>query len=449
MHPLSKLTRRGLLGGSAAAAAIAPFVPVLSSHAQADGTPVRVILVYSPSGTVLPRWRPTGTEADWELSEILGDLASHKDDIIVLDGVDDEAAHHLTYHPAQGWGYGGHHAIASLWSGVPAIDLGDDELTGGGQTVDQFLGAQLEGATPFNTLQFGVGHPDGYDWRRRMSYSAPQTPVAPTTDPATMLEQIFGAPELDDEARARRREGRLSVIDSVLEDLGGLEAKLGADDRIKIERHLDAVREMEQQILASSTDCTAPGRAQPADTYPADTASMMDLMVRALACDATRVATFMWGFEASNASFPFLDLQVDDDRYHLLSHAQDPAGMDAFAEVQRWFCQQFSALLDRLEAETLPEGTLLDHTIVVWASPVSVGWNHTSRNLPIVLGGRGGGYFTTGRYHRWGDLPGDTNTHLYHGGRTMNDLLLSIVHAAGLDHVETFGDAAYCTGPLL
>lgn len=301
-------------------------------------------------------------------------------------------------------------------------------------------------------LQFGVEHREEDHWKHRISYAAAQTPVAAVDDAMTMFEQIFGSIDLDEDAKLRLKESRLSVLDSVFEDLDRLAQRTGKSDQMKIERHLNGLRELELQIQ-NGVGCSA---TPPADTagqgwggYPQRTGTMLDLLVTSLACDATRSATFMWGWENSNAKWPHLNLGVDDDRYHGLSHRQGGPEMDAYATIQQWYVQQFKELLDRLDAVPQAEGTMLDHTVVVWASPTSVSWNHTSRNLPILIGGRGGGYFTTDRYHKYGDLPGDNNSHLYHGGRTMNDLHLSLIHAMGFGEVETFGDPAFCTEPLL
>ncbi len=447
MHVLSQFSRRKLLGGGAAAAALGPFIPLLDSHAGGDGIPTRLIIVYTPAGTVLPRWRPTGTETDWQLSEILSPLAERKADVIVLDGVDDEAAHHTPgeFHP-QGWGYGGHHAICSLWSGV--TPLVGSEFSGASITLDQYIGQQLAGLTPFNTLQFGVAHREEEHWKNRISYSGPSAPVAAIGNPVAMLEHIFGDLDLDEAAQLRLKNGRLSVLDSVVGELDALASRTSKSDQIKIEEHLDSIREMELQIRTGVQGCAIPELAG-VGGFEGSTADMMDLMVTALACDATRVETLMWSWENSGEDFEWLDLDVPDTRYHGLSHEQNEAAQTAYSLEQQWYVSQFKALLDRLDAVEQADGnTLLDHTAVVWASPTSVSWNHSSRNLPIVIGGRGGGYFTTDRYHRWGDLPGDTNTHLYHGGRTMNDLHLSLLRAMGLDD-ETFGDPQFCTGPLI
>lgn len=442
------VSRRQFLGGATAAAALTPFVPMLESHAGGSGAPTRLIILYSGAGSIMPRWRPTGNETDWELSELLSPLAPHKDDIIVLDGVDNEAAHHHPVEPGQG----GHHSIASLWSGAPVISEADDVLWSSSVTLDQHIAQRIGDQTLFPSLEFGVDVRSEVYWKTRLSYTGPAQPVEPIGDPQVMLQRIFGDPSLTESDLLRLRQGRLSVIDSVSHSLAALNGKSSKSDQVKIDQHLTSLREIEQQVSAGLAACDAPTletlsppQAQ-FGNYPKQTEQMLDLMVSALACDATRVATFMWSHENSNVRFPWLDLGIDDTRLHGLSHLEDS---DHFALEMQWYAEQVNGLLDRLAARPEGDGTMLDNTVVVWASPVSVSWRHISRNLPIVLAGRGGGYFETGRYHRYGDYDFASRSHDPHGGRAMNDLHLSILHAMGLTDEETFGSPEFCTGPLL
>lgn len=447
MHFHRKINRRRFLGGATAAAALAPFVPLLDSQAGETGYPTRLIIVYTAAGTIMPRWRPTGTEQNWQLSELLSPLADHKQDLIVLDGVDDEAAHHLG--PQM---QGGHHSICSLWSGMPALAEGADVLWSAGPTLDQFIAARLAGATAFPSLEFAVAHRQDVYWKNRLSYTGPAQPVPASDDPYQMLERVFGDPNADPSQLQRQRDARLSVIDPVAQSLRELQQRTSRGDRVKIDQHLTALREVEQQIEQGIVSCDAPSLAPlptpsvPFENYPQVTEMMMDLMVKSLACDATRVATFMWDWENAGTKFPWLDLNVADDRFHGQSHLEDSP---AFATIMKWYAARFADLLQRLKDVPEGDGTLLDNTIVVWASPCSVSWRHISRNLPIVLAGGGGGYFQTDRYHRYGSYDFASRSHAPHGGRTMNDLHLSLLAAMGMGDVETFGSPEFCTEPLL
>ncbi len=441
------ISRRQFLGGTAAAAALTPFVPLLESHAGGNGFPTRLVILYTPAGTIMPRWRPTGSETDWELSELLMPLAPHKDKLLVLDGVDNEAAHHNPAEPGQG----GHHALGALWSGRP-LQVDGMNAFSSGITLDQYLAQQIGHHTLFPSLEFGVDVRDEVEARTRLSYSGPAAPVEPVGDAQVMLERIFGDPDADESELLRIRDGRLSVIDSVAGSLDALEARASKSDRHKIDQHLTALREVELQVQAGLAACDPPEIQElgpPAEqfgNYPLQTEMMLDLMAASLACDATRIASLMWSWENSNARFPWLNLGIDDTRFHPLSHLENS---DYFAQEMLWYAEQVGGLLDRLEAIPEGDGTMLDNTVVVWASPCSVSHQHISRNLPIVLAGSAGGYFDTGRYHRWGSYDFASRSHDPHGGRSMNDLHISLLHAMGLTEEQTFGNPEFCSGPLL
>ncbi|MEM6996913.1 MAG: DUF1552 domain-containing protein [Myxococcota bacterium] len=444
----SRISRRAFLGGAATTAALAPFVPVLESQAGASGYPTRLIVLYTPAGSIMPRWRPTGTEKNWELSQLLTPLAPHKEDIIVIDGVDNEAAHHGVAQPGQG----GHRALASLWSGVPEIGTSEANLWSGGVTLDQHVAQRVGGETLFPSLEFGADIRDENTALHRLSYTGAAEPIEPVADPQVMLERIFGDPDASQSDILRIRDGRLSVIDSVAGSLDALTARTSQGDKAKIEQHLTALRDVEKQVQAGLAACEPPALdplpqgGQAFDNYPMVTSQNLDLMVAALACDATRVASFMWSWENSSVRFPWLNLAGAERRFHPLSHLGDSPD---FALQLDWYAGQVSALLDRLAAVPEGDGTLLDHSVVVWASPCSVSYKHISRNLPIVLAGGGNGYFETGRYHRFGNYDFASESHDPHGGRTMNDLCLSLMHAMGITDEETFGSPEFCTEPLL
>ena len=288
MHIRRSISRRQFLGGAAAATALTPFVPLLDSQAQDNGYPVRLVILYTPAGTLMPRWRPTGNETNWELSELLMPLAAHKDDLIVLDGVDNEAAHHNPADPGQG----GHHALSALWSGRPALVDGTGQWSSG-ITLDQYIAQRIGDQTLFPSLEFGVDVRDEVEARTRLSYTGAAEPVEPVGDPHLMLERIFGDPNADESELLRIRDGRLSVIDSVAASLESLKSRTSKSDLAKIDQHLTALREVELQVQAGLAACEPPMLQElgpPAEqfgNYPLQTEMMLDLMAAALACDAT------------------------------------------------------------------------------------------------------------------------------------------------------------------
>jgi hypothetical protein len=218
-------------------------------------------------------------------------------------------------------------------------------------------------------------------------------------------------------------------------DLADLRARLGTEEARKLDQHLASVRELERSM--GITACS--GGTPPAslakdqnDNFPAIGTAQLDLLVAALACGATNVASLQWSFTVSPVVFSWLGIS---DQHHTLSHVGDgdTAGVARFVDCERWFAARFASLLEKLAATPDPAGgTLLDTTLVVWAKEMGEARLHNCIDVPFVLGG--GGVFTGGRYL-------DTK------GAAHAQLLVSICHAMGLTNT-TFGPAAAGTGPL-
>jgi hypothetical protein len=170
---------------------------------------------------------------------------------------------------------------------------------------------------------------------------------------------------------------------------------------------------------------------------------MFDLMTSALVCDLTRVIAIQGATESSGPRFAHHDAIP-----HEISHRQDEAGVAMQTEITTWWMDQLAQFLDRLAAIPEGDGTLLDNTVVACTSVIGEAWYHGERNVPVVLAGGAGGYLNPGRYLRFGNFPADgIKNREPHGGRTMNDLLISLCHAMG-HPVSSFGNPAYCTGPI-
>jgi len=198
-----------------------------------------------------------------------------------------------------------------------------------------------------------------------------------------------------------------------------------------IERRLDV-------LTTAGAACMVP--AQPAVTDPEGEDSMAavarlqaDLLVMALACDLTRVGSLQHSSGANNIRFPFLQSYEDD---HQLSHSgnNDTTSQNEWIHAPDWYASQFAHLLQRLKSIPEGSGTMLDNTLILWVSDIAVGNTHSHKNMPFILAGRAGGLLRTGRYVRYQD-------------KWHNDLLLAILQAMGVPRA-TFGDPAFCTGPL-
>jgi hypothetical protein len=436
-----KWSRRNLLRTLGISAAAAPFIPLLEGHAEDPVVPKRLVLFTHTNGVVLENWRPTGSEHDFVLPSILAPLQAHRDRMLVLDGVDLGYALDINKINV------GHSGIASLWTGSHVI-WQDEQVENGwasGPSVDQVVAGAIGNQTAFPSLQTGViTHRADAFVHTRAYYSGSQQPLECETDPRAVFERVFGDYTAEPSALARRTAGRRSIIDAVRGDISSLQPKLSASDRHRLDEHLTGIAELEARlddILPPSCEIPLePGDMNPEapETLDAVTDAQIDLVVRALACDRTRVAGFQWGREASCSSAPW----IGNGDIHTHSHETTPASLEFRTQLAAWHASKLARLLDGLAA-----ANALENTLVVWGSAMTSSELHTSWNIPLVVID-GTGYFDTGRWLRWGSYTGGYTPST---GVPSNKLLVSICHAMGLTDVESFGNLnnpELMTGPL-
>ncbi len=436
---IKRLSRRRFLQGLGATGVALPLLPSLA-HAQAQGNyPKRFIAFYSANGTVPARWIPTGTEDNWQLSEVLQPLAPHKEQLIVAEGVDmtvtrqgPGAAHQrgmgalLTGHSLnEGSFSGGNGDVFSGWAG--------------GISVDQHIANALEGETPFHSLQLGVRAVGGNN-RQTMTFAGSDQPILPDNDPYNVFNRMFADLDADPQGLAQLRAQRLSVLDFVKEDFNKVNNKIAAADRQRLEAHLENIRRIEQR-LSSDQDvvvCETPQLGNPInvdanDNVPELIKLQIDLMVQAMACDLTRVGTIQLSRATSGLRYSWLG---HSESHHELSHEGDNnmTAQDKLVALNQWVAEQFAYLLQKMKEIPEGDGTMLDNTIIFWGNSLGKGNSHTRNNIPVVLAGGAGGYFRTNRFLEYGDDP-------------HNNMLVSFCNAMGLEDTS-FGDPQHCTGPL-
>lgn len=451
-----RLSRRALLRNLAVGAAAAPFVPWLEAHAQTSAPLRRVLLFYWPNGISAgesTRFWPTGSETDFSVgpNDVLHSLLSrHKANTLVLNGITNRLR------PGE---YHGHETTAGeLWTGHGVVQgrLGgrpeEDGYTrwGGGESVDRLMARELtarnggQRATPFGAVNLGV------DWTvntqineagltSAMIWDGREQPIQPEADPRAAFRTLFGGGAGADMAR------RQSIIDFVRGDLRRLEGRVGAADKAKIDAHLSGLRDLERRLSSGSValppQCAAPTGTEVApdtrDIRPSMEA-MMDIAVAALSCQRTQVLTFQVGYNTWWNTLHWLESPANGCPHHCLNH--DGAEGDNTRGTHLagvWGMEQFTRLVDKLAAVPEGDGTLLDHTAVVFLTDFADAGSHWTGNLPCVIaGGRAG--LRTGRSLRFGTQESQWRAH--------NDLLLSLVHFLGLDHVTQVGDVG--AGPL-
>lgn len=444
------LSRRTLLRGAGGACLALPLLEAMGGAAsprplagralRAAAAPRRLVVVYTPNGNVVEHWRPSGSELKFTLPRILEPLTPHKQDIVVLDGVDALSAFNGPGDAHQK-GTGQCLTCTELQEGdFPGAD-GNSAGWANGISADQVVADAIGGQTRFRSLEFGV-HVYGANVGSRISYRGPAQPIPPENDPRAAFERIFGDFEADPEKKARRIAERKSVLDAVIADYQRLLPRLGAADRAKLDAHLAAIRDFEQRLDAdaeAAAACAVPELGDVADpskvaNIPKTGKLQMDLMAMTLACDLTRVMSLMWTNSATAKPFPWLSIP---EGHHELAHRgdDDADAQEKLTKINTWYSEQFAYLLARLKAIPEGDGTMLDNTLVVWVNEHAKGNNHARHEMPYILAGRAGGAVRTGRWMQvGGDVP-------------HNNLWVGVMNAMGLE-VTTFGNPAYCTGAL-
>lgn len=424
-RPARLLDRRALLGGGAALLA-APWLRLLDAPARAatlDG-PRRLVVFFSPNGTIPRLWRPDGgaSSLSFPSGSILEPLAGWEDRLVVVDGL-------------------GFHGASSHEQGMAAMltNGGGADSETGGRSLDQVVAGHIGGATRLPSLELGVQTSAwGGTEQTRMSYAAPDRMVTPDDDPRGAWERLFGDMVGDPDEVAALRARRQSVLDLNRSQLQDLSGRLGASERAALDVHLDALDQLERNLVPIA-GC-APPQAPDAlavednDRFPDLVDQQLDVAAAALSCDLTRVVSLQLSHTVSPTVFTWLDHR---ESHHALSHStdDDDKGVARFVAAERWVAGRFAALLARLDGLPDPEtgGSLLDSTLVVWAKELGDARTHVCDDVPWVLAG-GGGAFEAGRL-------------LDAKGASHGQLLVSLARAMGVP-LDSFGDTGAGTGPL-
>jgi hypothetical protein len=437
--------RRTFLRGVGAAIAL-PMLdamrPALASAATIAATkpPVRLAFTYIPNGVTMKAWRPVKTGKDFEFSPILKPLEAYRDDLFILSGLD--------HHNAESLGDGGgDHARAGacFLTGVhPKKTAGSDIRAG--ISVDQIAAQKLGSATRMASLELGcedsrtVGSCDsGYScaYTNSISWRGPQMPMPPETNPRIVFERLFGDEDfnLSAEERARRSTQRKSILDVVNARTQRLVQDLGPSDRRKVDEYLTGIRELEQRIALAEKDQRkfTPDIEKPAGipaAYAHYIKLMFDLQVLAFQSDTTRVSTLVFGREASVRTYA--EIGVPDPHHPLSHHRNVPESIDKLTKINTYHVSLFASFLEELKATKDGDGSLLDHSMIVYGGAICDGNSHTHTNLPVLVAGRGDGQLKPGRHIA------------YEKGTPMTNLYLTLLERMNVP-TESLGDS---TGQL-
>ena len=431
------LPRRTFLQGAGATLALPlleGMIPAFSSTPRATDVATRVTFVYFPNGAIMNKWLPATEGPGFEFPPILQPLASFRDQVLVLSGLDN--------HPAQGLpgiDVTGEHPRASgaFLTGVHVNSRARDLRAG--ISVDQVIAREFQKQTQLASLELGVESPEtlgtcdgSCPYQNTLCWSTPSTPLLMENQPRAVFERLFGDSDSTDPAEQRARiHRRSSILDLVGERASRLLGELGSSDRTKINEYLDAIRDVERRIQLAEEQSS---RQLPTVRRPAGIPSsfkehiqvLFDLQVLAYQCDLTRVSTLQIAHEQTNQSYP--DIGITDPYHPLTHHTGDPEKIAKVVQVNILHTEMLAYLLGKLRSTPEGDGNLLDHSIIVYGGGLSDGNLHLPTDLPIVLAGGGSGQIKGGRHVR------------YPKGTPLMNLWLTLSHKLGVP-LDKFGDS--------
>ena len=438
------IPRRTILRGMGTVLALPlldAMVPALAAGpATAAKRAKRLSFVYAPNGMIMNNWTPSIEGAAFELTPTLEPLAAFRERMLVLTGLNHNSALPL---PGEGESAPHERAGATFLTGVHPKMEGNV-----GISVDQIAARELGKNTQLASLEMGlhissvVGQCEK-DWScaylNTLSWSTATTPLPSEGQPRAVFERLFGdGNSTDPSVRLARLRKDKSILDSVTEAATRLMARLGPGDRTRLSQYLDAVRDIERriQIAEGQTSGGLPTMDRPAGippTFDEYADLMFDLQVLAYQTDMTRVSTFMMGREQSNRAFP--EIGVPDAHHGLSHHRNDPEMIAKVIQINIYHSRLFANFLEKMRTTPDGDGSLLDSSLIVYASALSDGNQHLVQNLPVLLFGDGAGRFKPGRHLRFGkDAP-------------MSNLYLTLLDHFGVD-IESFGDSTGKLEPL-
>ena len=431
---MNTIDRRQFIRNLGVSSTSLPFLLGLPSLGLAKTAPSRkrLVVMFSPNGTIPKNFWPESTGSNFELKKIMEPLAPFRNRMLVLNGLNNKV---------RGDGDSHMRGMSCLLTGIELfpgnIQGGSDTPAGWakGISIDQeiknFFQSQDATRTRFGSLEFGVGVSDRADPWTRMSYAGPNQPVAPTDDPYQMYKKLYG--------QIRDRDSLLNILDIVRDDLKRVSKKISTEDKLILKEHADFVRQMEQEFTQTDNKALIgnppkfeAGITNRNDNVPRLSRMQIDLMVNSFVNDFARVGTLQYTKSVGQARMNWLNI---NDGHHGLSHESDKNddAVDKLTRINKWFAGELAYLTKRL-AET-PEpganGSLLDNTTIVWTNELGKGNSHTLNNIPFVLIGNGMGF----RMGRSLNLKGTAH----------NRLMISMAHAMG-HNIKYFGNKKLSQG---
>ncbi len=454
MEPIS---RRAVLRGAGVTMALPLLEALQPKEARAENKrPVRFAALYMPNGVNPHHWTPEKDGSDYALSELLAPLEGVKSEINVLTELMNKGSIE---------GDGHYYKVAPLLTGTTITKTTGKELRCGGVSLDQIIAQKLGNLTPLPSLELSVEAPWTFVdtnvglttlYGGHISWSSPTTPVTREIDPRLAFDRLFKQNNSTKSDPLRDK----SVLDAVLEDSKHLGTQISSADKAKLTEYLDAVRAVEKRIAFDAVQrrqvilenpllrkekeeldrriqryresksgiqsATQPPAGswqelsrfydlvpeQAGINHTEQVRLMLDIIALSFWSDSTRSATFMFGNEVTGRNFSFLK-GVNGGHHEISHHENKPEKLEQYKKIGVWHTAQYAYLLERLKSMTDGSGqSVLDNSMILLAGGMRDGNAHSPYNLPVVLGGKGGGTIKTGKHRRFAEKTPLCNLHL-------------------------------------
>ena len=412
------------------------MVPAQTPLARTAANPqIRLGLCFMPHGAVMAKWTPE-EEGALKISPILMPLEPYKNRVVVISNL----AHKMAGPQGPGDNGGDHTRCPAVYLNGVHPKRTDGADIQAGATIDQMAAQKIGQNTLLPSLELAIEDYSGLvgscdvgfscTYMNTMSWRTPTTPMPMEINPRVVFDRMFGDGATTEE-RLRRIETQRSILDAVTGQIRRLQGGLGAGDRNRVAEYLDTVREIERRIQvsekSSSSNLDVP--ASPSgipDDWEEHMKLMFDLMALAFQADITRISTFMMAREVSYRTFSKIGIS---EAFHPASHHQNnPARLEALTKIQTYHVTFLAYFLERLKNTPDGDGSLLDHSLVLYGGAMSNSNVHNHAPLPILVAGGAAGRMQGGRHLKY---PEDT---------PMANLLMTILDKAGIPQ-ESVGDS--------
>jgi hypothetical protein len=437
------LSRRTLLRGTGIAIALPlldSMIPAATVLAKTAANPMpRLGCIYIPHGATMAQWTPAKTGKDWEITPILKPLEQYRKQINVISGLANAPVG-----PQKGEDSGGaqnhERAAAAFLTAAHPVKSNRGFV---GQSFDQVMAEKLGQDTPMPSVELAIEAANNTcgdanftcSYRSSLAWKTPTLALPMENNPQLVFERLFGDGSTDAERKEKRHQSA-SMLDSIKDSVASLNMKLPAADRARVSDYLEEVREIERRVALIDAKLSVDNLQVPdapqgiPNGFENHINLMFDLQVMAYKSDITRISTLMMAGEGSNTSFP--QSGVTEGFHNSSHHSNEQKNKDLFALINTYHIKVLKGFFDKLAATPDGDGTLLDHSLVIYGSSMSDANEHNFDPLPLLLVGGANGLIEGGRHLQF---PAHT---------PLANLYLGLLDKFGI-HRDSFGNS---TGKL-